>query len=102
MNSIDIKKLDAIKNELDNLEEDDVLFINEEGKEKYVLMPIDLYDSIDETLALYDEDKLLKNPQIRIINANSFELSYDEYENVKKQIMDAFEKTFKPKPEKLN
>ena len=79
-----------------------MLFISEKGNDKYVVMPIDLYETVEETLALYNEDNLVQNPQIKIINANNFELSYDEYETVKKQIMDAFDRTFKPKPEKLN
>ena len=42
------------------------------------------------------------NPVIKILSSGGLELSYDEYEKVKKQIMEAFDKTFKPRPEKLN
>ena len=39
---------------------------------------------------------------VRIATPDDLDLSYDEYERIKKQIMDAVEKTFMPKPEKLN
>jgi len=41
-------------------------------------------------------------PQVKIVPSGELDLSYDEYERIKKQIMDAVEKTFMPKPEKLN
>ena len=64
-------------------------------------MPMDLYESVEDIINLSKQD-ITNAPNIRIINGNDFELTYDEYETVKKQIIDAFEKTFKPKPEKLN
>ena len=44
----------------------------------------------------------LDNPQVKIVNSGDFELSYDEYERIKNQIMEIVEKTLMPKPEKLN
>ena len=41
-------------------------------------------------------------PSIKVFSPNNMELSYDEYEAVKKRILEAFDKTFKPKREKLN
>lgn len=95
--NIDINKLSEIKNELDSLSEEDVLFIDDQGKTKYVIAPIELYDRIEDLLGGYDY-----NPQVKVINSEDFELSYDEYERIKKQIMDLVEKTLMPKPEKLN
>ena len=95
--NIDINKLSEIKNELDSLSEEDVLFIDDQGKTKYVIAPIELYDRIEDLLGSYDY-----NPQVKVINSEDFELSYDEYERIKKQIMDLVEKTLMPKPEKLN
>ena len=32
----------------------------------------------------------------------SFDLSYEDYENIKRQVDEALDKAFRPKPEKLN
>lgn len=96
---IDIKKLDGIKNELASLDKDDTLYIMENGSAKYALLPIDIYDALMEE----DENEFnLSSPSIKVIAPGNIELSYDEYEAVKKRIIDAFDKTFKPKREKLN
>lgn len=51
---IDIKKLKAIKDELDNLDEEDpVLYVSDKGDAKYVLMPIEIFDQIEEILNPY-------------------------------------------------
>jgi len=98
--NIDIKKLENIKEQLDSLKEDEVAFVSEKGKNKYVILPMSLYETFDDVLAMSKSENNVSN--VRVVNANDFELSYDEYENVKKQIIEAFDKTFKPKPEKLN
>ena len=99
MNSIDIRELENIRKQLESLEEDDVLFVDEDGQTRFVLMPVAQYDFIDE---MFRQSQNLSMPRVRIINGNELELSYDEYEAVKKQLNDIIEKTFKPKPEKLN
>lgn len=96
--NIDIKELENIKDKLERLSYDDVLFVDEDGKNKYVIMPVDIYDTIEDTMSLLNSS----NPQVRIANPEDIELSYDEYERVKQQILDAVEKTLMPKPEKLN
>ncbi len=96
---IDIKKLDSIKKELESLDKDDTLYITENGSAKYALMPIDVYDALMEE---EQEDFNLALPSIKVVGPSNIELSYDEYEAVKKRIIDAFDKTFKPKREKLN
>ena len=63
-------------------------------------MPIELYDSLDEAKQLLDSSFM--NPQVKVLNSDDFELSYDEYERVKNQLMEIIEKTLMPKPEKLN
>ncbi len=98
---IDIKKLKNIKNELDSLSEEEVLLINENGSAKYALLPIETYDALMENTNSENEGSVY-NPVIKILSSGGLELSYDEYEKVKKQIMEAFDKTFKPRPEKLN
>lgn len=101
MNNIDIKKLKNIKEDLDTLKNDDVLYVEDNGVTKYVIMTSTMFDSLEEILNFKDDDGALTD-NVRIINADKIELSYDEYEKVKEQILNAFDKTFKPKPEKLN
>ena len=102
MKSIDIDEIKNIKTELEDLE-DEILYITENNQNKYVVLPVKLIEEAQSAFNVFDNtNDLSKNTQIRVINANNFELTYDEYESVKEQIMDAFEKTFKPKPEKLN
>lgn len=97
--NIDIERLKEIKDELDAMNESDVLFIDEDRKAKYVIMPVEFYDTLEDLL------NVLNAPapaSVRIAAPEEIDLSYDEYERIKKQIMEAVEKTFMPKPEKLN
>ena len=98
--SIDLNKLEQIKDELDALSEDEVLYVNDDGKAKYVLMPIEMYENIEEMMSFLNSPVF--NPQVKVVNNGDFELSYDEYERIKNQIMEIVEKTLMPKPEKLN
>lgn len=100
--NIDIKKLKGISKELDELKNDEVMFVNDNGTSRFVVMPIEMYEMVEDLYKDEEESNELLNPQIKIVGPEGFQLSYDEYENVKKQINDAFEKIFKPKPEKLN
>ena len=50
--NIDINRITAIKDELDSLSENDVLFIDEENKTKYAIMPIELYDSLEDLMTM--------------------------------------------------
>ncbi|MBR3227801.1 MAG: hypothetical protein IKF68_04565 [Erysipelotrichaceae bacterium] len=97
--NVDIKKLESIRKELESLDEDDVLFIEDDGKADYVLMRTEYYDYIDEILK---QAQGIMSPKVKVISAEDLELTYDEYEAVKKQLNDIIEQTFKPKPEKLN
>lgn len=97
--NIDIKELENIKDKLESLIEEDVLFVDENGSTKYVILPINQFDNLEEVVK---DGQATLTPAIKIINGDGFELSYDEYETVKKQLNEIFEKTFKPKPEKLN
>jgi len=97
--NIDIEKISGIRDELDALNENDVLFIDEDKKAKYAIMPIELYDALEDMLMMVNGQQ---NMSVKIATSEDIDLSYDEYERIKKQIMDAVEKTFMPKPEKLN
>ena len=96
---IDINEVKELKESLDVLEENELLFIKENDEEKYVLMNVTLFEQIKDIAKFISEDAA------KYANAHpveDIELSYEEYENIKKQIIDALEKTFLPKPEKLN
>lgn len=97
--SIDINRIREIKGELNTLADDDILYVNEDGKAKYVIMPVQMYDSLEELAALVEAQV---RPEVRVINPDDYELTYDEYERIKNQIMEIVEKTLMPKPEKLN
>ncbi|MBR2787895.1 MAG: hypothetical protein IKD94_01905 [Erysipelotrichaceae bacterium] len=96
MAAIDLERIKDIEEELENLEDTEVLFVEENGMQKYAIMNIHFYDMIEEVVTM------LQTPQVNIAKPEDFELSYDEYERVKNQIMDIVEKTLMPKPEKLN
>jgi len=98
--NIDISRIKDLKEELDSLNENDVLFINELGKAKYVIMPINMFDNIEDMVALLNNN--FPQAEVKLSDPEDFELTYDEYERIKKQILDALEKTLMPKPEKLN
>lgn len=98
--NIDIKSLENIKNDLSSLNENDALYIEENGIVKYAIMPIEKFDKAEDLLSLM-EGIDGNAPKVKVIGANE-DISYEEYERIKALIMEAVEKTFKPKAEKLN
>ncbi|MBO4919448.1 MAG: hypothetical protein J5365_04760 [Erysipelotrichaceae bacterium] len=98
--NIDIEKLKEIREELDQLAESDVLFVTENNTEKYAIIPIELYDAVEDMFSALNDPGFV--PQVKIAGNQDIELSYDEYERIKEQILEAVEKTLMPKPEKLN
>lgn len=98
--NIDIKNLENLREELENIEDEDTLYINTNGIPRFAVVPIDRYDkAVDLLSVINDDDDIM--PRVKIIGEDS-NLSYEEYERIKALIMDAVEKTFKPKAEKLN
>ncbi|MBQ6478795.1 MAG: hypothetical protein IJI44_05425 [Erysipelotrichaceae bacterium] len=98
--NIDIEKLKQIREELDRMSENDILFVTENNVEKYAIVPIELYDAVEDMFSSFSEGGYV--PQVKIASNQEIELSYDEYERIKEQILEAVEKTLMPKPEKLN
>lgn len=96
---IDINEIKDIKADLDYLKDNDVLYVNEDNKHKYVILPVKLYEEYNEILNFMNEVITVdtSNPKPQEV-----ELSYEEYEQIKQQIIDALEATLMPKPEKLN
>lgn len=99
--NIDIRKIENIKAELDDLKENDVLYIDENGDTKYAIIPVELYDKFEELSAFLDEMNKA-TPQVKVIGPEQEEMTYEEYERVKNLILEAVEKAFKPSAEKLN
>lgn len=98
--NIDINKLSEIKADLDEMNENDALFIDEDGKTKYAIMPIERFDKAEELLDMFNDTDKFK-PQIKVIGTNE-DITYEEYEKIKASINEVIDKTFKPKAEKLN
>lgn len=98
--NVDIKKVKNIREELESLEEDDVLFIEEEGVSKYVVMPIEDYEDYEQIMNLFNDNS--NKPLIKVAGPKDIDITYEQYEDIKKQIMDAVDQAFKPNPEKLN
>lgn len=92
---IDIKKIKGLSKGFKALDKgnEEVVFLTEDGSIKYALL----------TSADYDElvSKEM-GASIKILNPLGGDITYDEYEEIKKQVLEALDKTFKPKPEKLN
>lgn len=101
MLNIDIKELNEIKEELDELSGDEAIFVEDNGNAKYVILPIEQYDELDSLRDLLD-GKIENGAAVKIVSNQGNELTYEEYEKIRKQLVDVFDKTFKPNPEKLN
>lgn len=76
-----------------------------EGKEdRYALLRVEDYELLVQAYyeaAVNDPLRFSKPAEIRIIPQGNIELDEDEYEDLKQQVLDALEKTLKPK-RKLN
>ena len=96
--SINIDELANIKDLLSTLDDESVLYVEEDGENKYVIMTSSLYEGVAEVA------EALKNGAATAIKVAmpSFDLSYEDYENIKRQVDESLDKAFRPKPEKLN
>lgn len=99
--NIDIKKIENIKDELADLKENQVLFIEDNGEVRYAVMPIESYDKVEGILEMKEALKF-NAPEIKVIGNNDGEITFEEYEIIKSAINEAIDRTFKPKAEKLN
>lgn len=102
MTRIDINEIKNIENKLHALKDDDALYVCENGESKYVVLTADFFDLLDSYRYIFDEEKRNNDNVKMIVDNNIGEISYDEYETLRKQLIDVFDKTFKPKAEKLN
>ena len=104
MQNIKIDRLKNIAEELENLGEDDVLFVDDDNKTCYAIMPIAYFDKLDVYRELQENEGSLCNAQVKIMGGNGIveELSFDDYEKIRSQLLEIFDKSFKPKSDKLN
>ena len=96
---IDINELANLKEDLYDLKDDEVLEIYENGERSFVILNAQFFKQIEDLSIMIAESNAMRENMQPIEN---LELTYEEFENVKEQVIDALEKTFLPKPEKLN
>lgn len=99
--NIDINELKQnIRDELEKMSNKDALLIDENGKAKYAILPIERFDRVEEILQWLDVSDV--NAPSIIVEGADENISYEEYERLKALIMEVVDKTLKPKAEKLN
>lgn len=100
---MDIKNYPNLKEDLDELESDDFLYIQEDGKDKYVVMPMSIFEEAESLIE--SMNSAIPQTMIKVISNNGDvnpELTYEEYVKIKKQLIKTLDETFKPKADKLN
>lgn len=96
--TVDLEKLKEIQEELDELKDGDVISVIDENNEMKFAIVNQEYYNMFENLA----DMVLNPPKVNINQLGIANLSYEEYENIKEQVLDALERYLMPKPENLN
>lgn len=104
MKKIDIKEKEMIIDSLSEVKEDNHLIITDGKEEKLAVITMSEYIKFMDLIELDKKIHPFKygEAEIQVINDENIEISYEEYENIRKQLLDALDKTFKPKLEKLN
>ena len=98
MKRIDIDEVENLKDTLDELEDSEFLYLSEDGVEKYLVIPTKLLEQMNSYMSSFEDG----HGAVQIISPNPVNLTYDEYEAIKKQLNKVLDETFKPNPEKLN
>ena len=100
MKRIDWRDFSALEEELPQLQGEDALILAEGKEDRYALIPIAYYELL---MDLYEEAyqreplRFAAPKEIRIIPQGDILLSEEEYEDIKEKLLDALEKTLKPK-----
>ena len=102
MNKVRITNIQDLKRLIQNINEDGSYDIELDDNLSFHAISDEEYELLSEMKEMFEEDKQ-DNQKVKIVsNDINEELSFEQYETLKKLINDAFEKTFKPKSEKLN
>ena len=83
---------------------DPAVFIDEDGQSKYAVMNLNYFEKLDSYRQLSEKNGPVFNTQVKIFSGGSpmEDLSYDEYEKIRNQLLEIFDKSFRPKNDKLN
>jgi len=102
MKEIRLEDYPELKEELEELEDGDVLSFTYGDEIKYVAMSSAVFDELDQIAEMFNSTAEEPGPNVKVIAPAGHDLSYEEYEKVKKQIIKALDESFKPNPDKLN
>lgn len=103
MNSIKIKNLDDLKKLIKDIDIEGSFDIEIDESCRFYAVSDEDYDLLCSVKEMIDTEFKHDNQTVRIVsNDMNQELSFEQYEVLKKQINEALDKTLKPKAEKLN
>lgn len=101
MKKIALKDLDSLINDIDAIKEGFIITIDDR-EVAGVTTPenVKLLKELDQKIDEFSEYR--PKMEVRVLNDQELNLSYDEYIALREQIIKAFEDVFKPKTEKMN
>lgn len=105
MKKVKVEDLKVIDDELDTLSDGDALIVCDGKEEKYAIITMSDYLDYQELIKFEAQMHPFKNgvtPEVHVLGDEDIEITYEEYESIKKQLLEALDKTFKSKLEKLN
>ena len=101
---IDLDKYKKVRDQISNNDNEEII-IKLNG-ELFHIVDDDEYEIIKAVndMANNTSEDIIPTAKINVVcnGENDFKLTYEEYEKIKQQINDVFDKTFKPKAEKMN
>lgn len=99
MKYLDIEDIEDLKETLDSLEDREYLYLSDNGEDRYIVVPLKLLSQFNEMMGSFEENG---GSGVKVIAPEPINLTYDEYEAIKKELNKVLDDTFKPNPEKLN
>ena len=104
MEKIVIKNIEDLKKLIKTINEDEAYHIELDDDQSFYAISEDDYDLLVSIKEFLDEEvRAEKGLPVKIVsNTTNDQLSFEQYETLKKQINEALEQTLKPKAEKLN
>lgn len=103
MEKVKISSIKDLKELLKNINEDGYYDIELDDNTSFYAISDEEFDLLSSIKEVLEEDIKQDNQRVKIIsNDINGELSFEQFEILKKQINEALDKTLKPKAEKLN